>query len=448
MANEIDFGELLCNFLSGRGVVIVDSSGTVRTAIASSLANLGVSAQQLVLAGSYDEAIGGISQFKTPIAMLISDYMIGNRSGIELGNEIFSNEPDVQKIAVFILTSSAHQSGVVEAAEGLADSYVLKPFSDKVLKKYMIGALTKKLRPSGLSILLQSMKTKYRAKDYNGMLTDLDQAIKSGSVKPNESVLPHILAAQAYEGLKDYPRSEAFYQDVLKLNAQNYTAIAGLYKIYSEQDQKAKAYQMLATIGKLFPLSPKRLCEAINLAVETRHFEDVEGYYQLFTALDERRDDLIKTMAAALVVGGIFRFQNKDSKDGINLFHKAIITSRRNPAFILKAISYCLCYEEKDSANKFFKMFEAENMESEQFQIAKFFIEDSTNQSDKVRRETNLILGVQLTQNKNCPVQVFRAVLRYAEEAGKDKLLKSLKEEALGRWPQKVLDRPIYDLGD
>lgn len=446
MANDLEFGQLLRDFLGSNAVLLVEPSRTVRTAMATSLGHLGVPAMQIILTGSFQEAKDAWKQSKIKIGILVTDYMIGDGSGIELAEEIFADEDDIQKFAVFILTSSSHQSGVVEAAEGLADSYILKPFSDKVLKKYMEATFKKKLQPNPVAKLLQSLKSKLRASQYQEILTEVEVAIQQKVVDPTKSLLPILYSAQAYDGLKNFEKSEAYYLQILKIQPQNYTATYKLYEIYSATGRKQEAYRMLAQIGRLFPLSPQRLCEAIALAIETKHFSDVEGYYQVFTDIGERREDLVKTMAAALIVGAIYQFQNNRTKDGVALFKNGIVASKRNPNFILKAILYCVCYKEIDSASKFLKMFEPTDMEKEQFEISKFMMDYIDEKKDERAEQANIALGLKLIKSKSCPVQVYRALIKFGKDKKKDTLVKTASAAALERWKADYIDRAVFDL--
>lgn len=454
MSGQIEnkFGKLLKAFLKERGILIVDSSTTTRTAvansIATSLATQGLSGSLISTAANYEEAKHVATTTKIPIGILVTDYMIGEKSGLDLAEEIFRDCDDLQSFAVFVLTASAHQSAVVEAAEGLADTYVLKPFSDVILKEYFSKALAQKLTPNPLGGLSQKLRSLLRLKKYQEVLDLISSDSVLVALEKKGAFLPAIYRAQAYEGLKDSALAAKFFKLALQFKPEHYLALSGLYRLYLTSGQKTMAYEQLSQLNLLFPMSPQRLCEAIALGIEVGKFDDVDFYYKQFTLIGERREELTKTMSAALVIGALHRFRSKQPEEAISLFNKAIVTSRRNAHYISKAVLNCLANKEFRAAEKFFDMFDAVDMESMTYLSCKYLVKDRTGKKENGGEEQNFSLAMRLMSMPDCPLPVFRVALRYALSRANKALASQIRSNAMNRWPASEIDKPPYDEGE
>jgi CheY-like chemotaxis protein len=430
-------------FLGQKSILIVEGSQNLKASISQVLGQLGVTGSQMMLASDYREAMAYGDRLKS-VALLITDYLIGDRSGVELAEEVFAEQDQLHKIAGLVLTGSAHQSNVVEAAEGLIDAYLLKPFSADGFKKYLLRVLEKKMSPKEEDAHLSEIRSLIRAEKYENAIQAIDLAFVL--YQPAKPMIYHVYRGKAYEGLSRFGEARKSYEAALAIQEKNYLALFGVFNIYRTQGQKQEAYSCLKRISQLFPLSPQRLCDALLLAIETKNFNDVENYYQLFLTVDERRPDLIKTMNAALVVGAIHQLQQNRAPTGIELFRKAIMTSRRNPQVIYRAILYCLAYGQFDQVTEFFNRFEASDQGSPFYLFSKFLVEDLAKKGADI--EQNLAKAAPLLQMKDCPIQVFRVVIKRSGELKKDRIQREAIDLAQGRWSTKYIEADLYYMSD
>jgi CheY-like chemotaxis protein len=436
--------ESLSKFVKKQTIMVVDDSITIRTSISSVLNELGIPASQLILVSNYSEALTFQSRW-TEVCLLISDYSIGNHSGVELAVNVFAAKQNLAEVITVILTGSANQSSVVEAAEGLADAYVLKPFSADSFKKYLNRALNLKLNAGENEKAIYEIRSKLWNKQYQDVVDYISSTLEVFS--PEKPAVYYVYLGQAYEGLSQCEAAKSSYFKALQYQKRHYLALFGVYQIYYKMGEKDKAYEIAANIAAMFPLSPQRLCEIVSLAIETRHFDHIERYYQEFLTLDERREDLLKAMTAALVVGGIHNLQKADPMSGMDLFRKAIMTSRRNPEVIFRSILYCFSYGRIQEAQEFFGKFESQDMSRHAYEVSKFLINNQKNSREDI--EKNLVFGLKLIKSgQNCPVQVYRIISKRSKEIGNESIYENVTGEASRFFSEKYLNAELYYMNE
>ncbi|MBM4001484.1 MAG: response regulator [Planctomycetes bacterium] len=110
-----------------KNALVVDDSGTMRKIIIRSLNAVGVS--ETVEAGDGD---AGLDAFKQQsFAMVLTDWNMPNKSGIEMAREIRALNPSVP---IFMITTEAERSRVLEAIQAGVSDYLVKPFTSEVLR--------------------------------------------------------------------------------------------------------------------------------------------------------------------------------------------------------------------------------------------------------------------------------------------------------------------------
>lgn len=120
---------------SGFKVLIVDDSAIYRKLVERALA---VECCPVLVAKSGEEAIA-ILERERP-ALVITDWVMPDLTGIELCQRIRSNA-DYVHTYVILLTSHAEKQNVVEGLSAGADDYLTKPFDpDELLARVRVGA--------------------------------------------------------------------------------------------------------------------------------------------------------------------------------------------------------------------------------------------------------------------------------------------------------------------
>jgi two-component system chemotaxis response regulator CheY len=111
-----------------RKVLVVDDSGTMRKIVIRALNSVGVT--DTAEAPDGEE---GIKIFQAaPFDIVLTDWNMPKKSGIDLTREIRALG---SAVPVVMITTEAEKSRVVEAIQAGVNDYLVKPFSNEVLRE-------------------------------------------------------------------------------------------------------------------------------------------------------------------------------------------------------------------------------------------------------------------------------------------------------------------------
>ena len=114
--------------------------------------NLTAEGYRVTCTGSGEEAIRLIRS--EPFDLVVLDIMLPGMSGIKVAKTLRS-DPKFLNIPIIMLTAKGEESDIVTGL-GLADDYVTKPFSPKILGARISAVLRRKTEPSDKDILCRS----------------------------------------------------------------------------------------------------------------------------------------------------------------------------------------------------------------------------------------------------------------------------------------------------
>ena len=109
-------------------VLVVDDSSTMRKIIIRALNAAGLT--DTVEAGDGVEALAAFQG--SPVDMVLTDWNMPNKNGLELVREIRATG---SKVPVIMITTEAEKSRVIEAVKAGISDYLVKPFTPDALKK-------------------------------------------------------------------------------------------------------------------------------------------------------------------------------------------------------------------------------------------------------------------------------------------------------------------------
>jgi two-component system phosphate regulon response regulator PhoB len=111
--------------------------------------NLVAAGYTVILANSGEEAVRLAR--REPFDLVVLDLMLPGISGIEVAGMLRAN-PKTQNLPIIMLTARGEETDVVAGLK-LADDYVTKPFSPKILGARISAVLRRKSKPSEKDIL-------------------------------------------------------------------------------------------------------------------------------------------------------------------------------------------------------------------------------------------------------------------------------------------------------
>lgn len=351
----------LHDFMASKKILICDPSTSFSSVIQQTMLGLGARADQIVKEPDFYKARHFIESERPEI--IISEYHLGKGFGLELAEiqaKQFSSLPD----RIFILvTGNASDSAVAEAAEEEIDGYVLKPFNLKQLQDTFHGVMERKRNPSKYITQIQDGKKKLEEKEYKGARDTFKEA-KSLDGKPS--------LACYYEGFslkKLNTPSEALecYREGRAFNPLHYKCLHGEFDILFEQKKQQEAYEVIKIIKNNYPVSPGTLSKMFLLAIYTYNYKDIANYYDLFTSLDRRSDQLVKIVMEALYSAGRFCVKSKDLDSAIDFFKKGVAVAQRDKDYLKRVIHSLLMENNIKASEEFLMMFLPDDRETSEF---------------------------------------------------------------------------------
>ncbi len=366
MTQKKDHDLLMKEFLEEQTIVIADNSSASRTRLKKSLLDLGAKQHNIKSCSTFEEA-KMIMQKHSP-RIVISEYMLGKKSGFDLLREHRETFEQSKKSLFILITANGNQSLVARAAEEDIDSFILKPYTADSLKKILVKTAMDKLYPSPYAIKIEEGKIQL----FEGEFETAKELFKEAIKLSKQPTLALFYLGQAEAMQEALEEAKEKYEEGLSYNKIHYKCLVSLFDLLHEQEKYVEAYQVVRRIAKYFPANPQRLGTVLRLAIKTENVTDIPEYYEPFKSIDERPEYLIKNMSAGLIICGKYYLSKKKATEGIKLFDQAAIISKENPRFLLYIIEFLIFYGELNDINRFIKRFRGNNQKSAEFQMATF----------------------------------------------------------------------------
>lgn len=417
--------KVFAHFIATKSILIVDSSGPCRVTIANMLISMGAKTAQIKLISQYEEALEKLRS--EPVQILFSDYHLGKHCGIDL-LEIQRERLQDDKNRIFVLaTSNSSQSAVARAAEEEVDGYLVKPFTADVLKSALLRTILQKIQPSEYLQFIDKGKRALAEEQFDEALGAFEESKKLDQAPS----LAFYYRARTLDLKKDDAMAEAEYNAGLAYNPMHYKCLTGLYEYFSARKRHEDAYSVMKRLTQSFPVSSTRLTSLLKLAVVTRNYDDVEHYYKIFTSIDDRNDEMVKYVCAALVICGKYFLQAGEQQKALDTFQKAAVTSGGKTKILREIIQALAENNLSDRAEDFLKRFTPAAQSGIDFLAMNYLIGSAMGtKTQTIERGRALV-----TRGYHDPV-IYRVLIQASAEAGLKAATEDLLKKALDIYPK------------
>ncbi len=418
--------KLFEDYLSKSRVFVVDSSAVSRTRLIRNLKELGAKPDMISSISNYDEAVDRMQSEKPRI--VLSDYKLRNGSGFDLLRTYREQHAKDSHDHIFLLiTSNSSQSLVAQAAEEDVDSFILKPYTIDSLQKTLITTAIDKLYPSPY------VKTIEEGKEllFEGKAKEAQEVFaKAKELNPKPS-LACFYYGQAEFMLKSMDQAEGSYKEGLKYNKIHYKCLVSLFDLFCDIEKWDDAYDIVKTIAQYFPANPERLASVLRLAIRTKNYGDIEGYYNIFVTLEARTRDLLIYVCAALVICARHLFQSGSTDKALEIIEKVGV-SGGSAKFLRIAIENLVEFGHDEEAEKFLSRFDQEDQASDDYIMASFLATQY-----KLDPTTAISQGMEFTSGGTENYCLHYVLIKRAIEASRRDQAKTFFDEAIVKWPEK-----------
>jgi two-component system, chemotaxis family, chemotaxis protein CheY len=414
------------DYVADKRVLIADTSATSRASLAQVLISMGARQGNVALASSYAAAEEELAGARPQI--LIADYDLGRRCGLDLLQKLRARWPETKDSLFILVTGNTSQSAVAKAAEEDVDTYILKPFTAEILMRAIERVALLKLEPPAYLREIEAGKA---------LLADgkIDAAVRA--FEKARKLDPQPSLACFYLGQAEFLRkmlegAQGKYEQGLTFQKIHYKCMVGLYEVLVARGETDRAYEVIKRVSRYFPANPTRLTATLRLAILTGSYDDVERYYQVFTQIDERNEEMIKYVCAALVVCGKYYLQKNHPTRATELFQKAAITSSGRARVLREIIGALVEAGMPQAAGDFLKRFPPEVQDGPDYLAMALLIAEADGTGRVLDRGRELIArGVQ------DPV-VYQVMIRASVRAGLASAAEDLVKAAARLWPEQA----------
>lgn len=438
MTQGSNASKIFTDYISTRRILIADGAAAARAGLSQTLVGLGAKMPNIRLADSYEVASTEMQQFKPQV--VLCDYDLGNGMGLNLLQQQRKEIPDSSESLFVLITGNNSQSAVARAAEEDVDTFILKPYTLEVLRNCITQAAMAKLRPSPYMkkikegrTLLEAGKPK-EAKEIFRQAATLDPkpSLAFGYLGQAE-MMEHILEA-----------AKGNYETGLNYNKIHYKCITGLFDIQIEQKSYDSAYNTVKKISRYFPANPQRLTQVLRLAIMTKNYDDIERYYQIFTSIDARNDELIRYVCAALVVCGKFYLQANFPSRALELFKKAAATGSGRTKIIRELIQALCEFDMHKEAKEFLSRFPAETHKQADYLASEYLVSERSMESALLVDK-----GRKLIKEGIEDLMIYRVLIRHSVAVGLKDAADELIRTASTKWGdiQQIVQKDLAKKG-
>lgn len=416
--------ELFKEFLSVGNILIVDKSSASRRRLVKTLVDMGANRNQVDSVAHFSEALEVVESKKPKL--ILSDYELTGGSGFDLFKKYRETYPDEKKSVLILVTSNISQSAVAKAAEEDVDSFVIKPYTVQSLEKSLITTVIGKLYPSEYVKTIEAGKEQLFAGKYEEAL-ELFEKAKGLSQKPSLALFYH---GQTKYMMEQMAAAETDYKDGLTINSIHFKCQVGLYELFMKDEKFREAYSVVKNIAKYFPANPERLKEVIRLAMITKNYEDMDMYYEIFTQLDERPNEVINFVCSGMFIYGKYQFLNNAHDGARSTFEKIGISCSGVAKFITAMIKTLAEYKYFDDAQKLVSRYSSSPEDSLAYKLGNFIAYSST-----IDITARISEGLDLWNNGIKDPDAMKILINSLYEDGSNKKAEQYLEEAQHLWP-------------
>ncbi len=344
------------------------------------MVDLGTKRHMIHTAGTMSEAQEIIKTQK--VGLVLSDYAVGGGSGFDLFKLVRSTFGASNKnLCLILVTSNISQTAVAKAAEEDVDSFIIKPYTLQSIMENLVSTIAAKVKPSPYVVKIDAGKELLGRGEYQQAMDVFTSAM---GMHPRPS-LALFYMGQAQYLISEADKAKDDYNKGLGFNSIHFKCLIGLYEIFMKEEKYEEAYRIVQKVAKYFPANPDRLTQVIRLTIVTKHYEDMESYYDIFTQLDSRTSELTNYVGAGLFIAGKYFLLEDQLPKALGIFDKIAISCAEFSKFIRAIVVILAENGEFDEAERFMVRFSSGTRDQEDYIVSDFIVNYGRKDADQAQ---------------------------------------------------------------
>jgi CheY-like chemotaxis protein len=415
----------VAEYLAAHQILVVDANSSARTSLTATLVQMGANRHQMALVGSVEEARSEIKRIKP--RLVFCDFIVGKESGLDLIKEQRKEYgPDANQCVFVLVTANGSQSAVARAAEEDVDTFIIKPYTMNTFRASLNEAIKNKLNPSEYLKIIAVGKQEMT----DGAIEQALDKFESAKKLAEKPTLACFYAGQAELLKAALDEADASYREGLNHNKIHYKCLVGLFDLLMQQQKHKDAYEVVKKLAQYFPANPKRLASVLRLAIMTNHYNDIEGYYRIFTQIDQRTDELVRYTCSALSVTGKYFLKQNTRSRGIDLFEKVATSCAGRIQYMRYAVETMVNYGCQEEAERYLNRFPPELRGTKHYLISSLMVACASRPTGEVIQQAR-----NLIQNGLDEAIVYQVLIAQSAKGGLKDEAEHLAQIAAKKWP-------------
>jgi tetratricopeptide (TPR) repeat protein len=310
---------------------------------------------------------------------------------------------------------------VAEAAEGQVDGYLLKPFPIDAFQRKLSEILAVKLNPSPYTLKINEGKSHLQEKLYDQALSEFADA-KPLNSKP---MLAYFYSGQAWHAKGNLEQALNEFKEGRKFQPLHYKCLIGEFEALMGMKKYPEAYALVEPIRKNYPITSRRLGLMFVASVFTNHFDDLLGFYELFTNLDQRTPELINISSIALLTAGKHFIKQQDLPKALEYLEIGLLISGRDFSYLNRAITELIKAKATAQAEALMGKASPEDIGTPAYRRLSFQVDQMTLPKDQIIEK-----GRKLIFAGEGNTEIFKSVVQAMAEQGRETLAESVISKA------------------
>lgn len=411
--------------------VILHKNQSIRSSLVNTLNNLGVSTINISICSgnSYDE-LSDLLVRKEP-EIVICPSVIGDDDFKEILKMHEQIHPNRLSATFVIVSEDGSLAGGITKIEYFIDGYLVIPFTPQGINNSLLTIFEEKYEATKGQIAFNAARAEFIKEKYEEAQRLFQRAAAISEVRGvSYSFLGRIEEMNNNkEAALDYPK-KGWVQ-----RFRSYHCLSNLVRLNMELGYFDLAYSANQSFLKKYPVYPDHFPRIIKLAVATKNYDDILNLANFVSQAHLYSSAIQSYLAAGLVMGGRFLFENGRDEDALKAIDNAL--KANNSVNILKRSLSLVCqhYFKKDALQILEKYADEKTSEIDflEMQLDIFFqFKDYSN----ALKTGQKLLDLNVKDSSSYCILIKSAV---AADLSKERV-ESIIEKAAKRFPEKLND--------